>query len=995
MNESFDSKTEGIIKAFLKKRGFNKDSEGYQENLFQTRSWLRQFDVDEQPFMAELLKVIRVENSIKINRSIDKVCQSLRKKLSDGLYESVFFGLGESPASSGSYFLYHLLQHLGVDSSHAKGEDALGDAVRDNKIIVFIDDIVGSGNQAVSYSKKRIPVGCRAIYCALYGVDKGIENVRKNGNYECVIVANLIREKDRVFSSGSSLLLDVDKRKKIMNIAKKYGKDLYPKHPLGYENSQLLITFPHNVPNNTLPIIWAGPASESNADYWEPLVPRFKAPVSRPVERKTVLTLRDRSVIEKPESYENVQPFDSTKVLDLFVEPEYEFEILSEGDSVFPNKTNFIADATIYINEIQSILVITGPFGCGKTFLAKYLDLSGVLGASNQVLYISAVSLKKNFSKIESLIDGARSCIIDAIDELLVDDVEKEKNANLIYGFLSLLLKKKIKTVVSIRISEANFGRNDWIRSLFEDLYCDVDLKRMVVFKIGQFKKKNVIEWLDKYQSDLSGDQLSYDKITGIHKRLGFAAECPLFLYIFSSYCRRYKVESIYTIYQIYDEFVESTTTGRFGRSSVFDRQKPWQLAKFYIVFLEQIARAINNSKSLRESPSGLDDPDADWRLDNNKFTYTISDDDLRREVDERFLPFLMSNLEEYDGDPRVELLNNYFFTRSGSRIGFKDNNILFFLVAKSIFRSLRNIVDDGLNLLDESLLVISRTKGHPQAVEIVLKRIQGEGEEFRRSLSKRINDLIAEDRIIQLTSQSLGRLSGDSVNRDIILGIVFLYVNRGAYDRIGYFLTRLSWLTSAIKVQDALYRKLIARFFREIELKDVEFRRLNCDDYNFKMTKFAEVKFIQCKLFGSNFFGTVHYRTKFSMCDFGGHAEVIDFSEIQGDISFESCRAGRFLIKNYKENCDLEFRHCHVDEIYIESRNLNSSSKIKLSFENSSIGKLFFENVSIASCKVLRSRVGEVSDKNSKGVVSCIGFGDGSIISFGKKTGGIRVVDG
>jgi hypothetical protein len=360
--------------------------------------------------------------------------------------------------------------------------------------------------------------------------------------------------------------------------------------------------------------------------------------------------------------------------------------------------------------------------------------------------------------------------------------------------------------------------------------------------------------------------------------------------------------------------------------------------------------------------------------------------------VDEKFRPLLESTSNSYVGDPRIELLTNYFFTRSGSRIGFKDNNILFFLVAKTIFRALKSIANDGPDLLGQNLLVISKTKGHPQAIEIVLKRIQGEGEDFRRLLAKSIDSLIAEDRIIQLTSESIGRLSADSVNRDIILGVVLLYVKRGAYDRLEYFFTRLSWLTSAVKYQDSLYRKLIARFFRGIELRSAEFRRLNCDDYNFKATKFALVSFIQCKLYGSSFFGTTHHNTKFMMCDFGGHAEVIDFSGMEGDVFFEYCRAGRILLRNYREGSSLEFKFCHIDEIYIESESPNSASRIKLVFSNSSVRKVFFENISLASCDVIHSIVGEISDKNSKGVVRRIGFEAGSTIPFGKKTGSISI---
>lgn len=55
----------------------------------------------------------------------------------------------------------------------------------------------------------------------------------------------------------------------------KYGKLLYKKWPLGYENSQALIVFTHATPNNTLPIIWSDSRIAGRDIAWFPLFPRF------------------------------------------------------------------------------------------------------------------------------------------------------------------------------------------------------------------------------------------------------------------------------------------------------------------------------------------------------------------------------------------------------------------------------------------------------------------------------------------------------------------------------------------------------------------------------------------------------------------------------------------------------------------------------------------------------------------------------------------------
>ena len=47
-----------------------------------------------------------------------------------------------------------------------------------------------------------------------------------------------------------------------------YGKMAYPKAPLGFDDGQLLIGFSHNIPDNTVPIIW------STENEWNGIFPR-------------------------------------------------------------------------------------------------------------------------------------------------------------------------------------------------------------------------------------------------------------------------------------------------------------------------------------------------------------------------------------------------------------------------------------------------------------------------------------------------------------------------------------------------------------------------------------------------------------------------------------------------------------------------------------------------------------------------------------------------
>lgn len=72
-------------------------------------------------------------------------------------------------------------------------------------------------------------------------------------------------ESDACFSERSKVFTDLDERLRARDIAEKKGSLLCKPAPLGYSDSQALVVFSHNCPNNTLPIIW-----EKNRD-WVPL----------------------------------------------------------------------------------------------------------------------------------------------------------------------------------------------------------------------------------------------------------------------------------------------------------------------------------------------------------------------------------------------------------------------------------------------------------------------------------------------------------------------------------------------------------------------------------------------------------------------------------------------------------------------------------------------------------------------------------------------------
>ena len=57
----------------------------------------------------------------------------------------------------------------------------------------------------------------------------------------------------------------------LLKMTEGYGKKLFPAHPIGYEDGQLLLGFTHNTPDNAPPIFW----DEGRNTPWAPIFVRY------------------------------------------------------------------------------------------------------------------------------------------------------------------------------------------------------------------------------------------------------------------------------------------------------------------------------------------------------------------------------------------------------------------------------------------------------------------------------------------------------------------------------------------------------------------------------------------------------------------------------------------------------------------------------------------------------------------------------------------------
>lgn len=277
------------IERIIMSWGFTKNDIFFAEKKTQALKWFKNFEPKEYELALEILKVIQYKQQHEIDLLIDKIAKELINIFSDNLKNVLFFPLGKSSAASGSIYLYSLLKNLHL-SENGFIQENFKKHLNTDVDIVFIDDIIGSGNQAIRFYNNNLKnTKAKLFYISLFAFNQGIEAIKEKAGFDLVFSGEYISNQLSAFSEKTYVFKDKKKRKEIETFCLKYGNKLYPKHPLGYNNTQSLIVFPHNTPNNTLPIIWASHSNEKEKGItWFPLWERKKYVINKSrIEKKS------------------------------------------------------------------------------------------------------------------------------------------------------------------------------------------------------------------------------------------------------------------------------------------------------------------------------------------------------------------------------------------------------------------------------------------------------------------------------------------------------------------------------------------------------------------------------------------------------------------------------------------------------------------------------------------------------------------------------------
>lgn len=187
-------------------------------------------------------------------------------------------------SESGGLVLYYFRQENGLSAEQFAEPAAfltgeISDTELKNANLIFIDDFLGTGRTACDFWDSRITAimnkypQAKFHYLALVATTRGIDKVRSHTSLD-VVCPQILDDSYRVFSECSSAFPDKERREDAKKVCEFYGCHLVNQcHALGYRNSQALLGFHHNVPDNTLPVIWSE-TKRPNNKRWHPLFKR-------------------------------------------------------------------------------------------------------------------------------------------------------------------------------------------------------------------------------------------------------------------------------------------------------------------------------------------------------------------------------------------------------------------------------------------------------------------------------------------------------------------------------------------------------------------------------------------------------------------------------------------------------------------------------------------------------------------------------------------------
>lgn len=224
--------------------------------------------------LIELVKNYNYYSREKINIIFHDFYIQIEKKFSENTASTIYSIIEDKQKINSSSSLleeFRLLNSISSDYGYFLDDLSLEDL--DNiENIIFFDDIIGSGKTIKTFFEDN-KLKLQKVKCYIYCIEIlnpaiiYLNSFFEKNNIECDIVAYNIQ--DKVFENSLIFGSDAKKKEEALRIFEEtvLWKKGNP-NVLGFDNSQAIVSFFRNTPNNTISSFWC------SKNEWKALFPR-------------------------------------------------------------------------------------------------------------------------------------------------------------------------------------------------------------------------------------------------------------------------------------------------------------------------------------------------------------------------------------------------------------------------------------------------------------------------------------------------------------------------------------------------------------------------------------------------------------------------------------------------------------------------------------------------------------------------------------------------
>ena len=239
------------------------------------RNYLNQFKEMDRDLGLRVLENVNYFSNIRVTKQIKLLATLLNEQV--GLKdENVLFCSMSATSGTSSDTMLGAVRRAAKLSSSLYGSkfiflrDLEKMQPNENKKIIFVDDFIGSGTTVARLWELIQNWNCASFkfYIGIIvGYESVIEQIEEDYPFTIISAEEKLKDSSKIFHATNSNFNNKEK-----NIIKRYCKNVETRKEFryGYKNTQSLLVFYENTPNNTIPIL------HHKTPEWQPLFLRLE-----------------------------------------------------------------------------------------------------------------------------------------------------------------------------------------------------------------------------------------------------------------------------------------------------------------------------------------------------------------------------------------------------------------------------------------------------------------------------------------------------------------------------------------------------------------------------------------------------------------------------------------------------------------------------------------------------------------------------------------------